>query len=114
MNRESIVASLRDCEVSEVNRGVRIWSISGQNMTLNYVELQPGAISNPHRHENEQINYILQGSVEVIVGDEQRTCHLLKSGDVIVVSPNSKHQFKGMGSEVAAMIGILSPPRGKA
>jgi|HubBroStandDraft_6_1064221.scaffolds.fasta_scaffold1009776_2 quercetin dioxygenase-like cupin family protein len=111
MNRESIVACLRDCEVSEVNRGVRIWSTSGQNMTLSYVELQPSAVTDPHRHENEQMNYILQGNVEAIIGDEYRTCHSLRSGDVIVVPPNSRHQFRTVGSEVAVMIGVLSPPR---
>jgi quercetin dioxygenase-like cupin family protein len=114
MNRESIVACLSDCEVSEMNGGVRIWSISGQSITLNYVELQPSAITDSHRHQNEQINYILQGNVEAIIGDENRSCHSLKSGDVIVVSPNSRHQFRTVGSEVAAMIGVLSPPRGKA
>jgi quercetin dioxygenase-like cupin family protein len=113
MDRESVVAYLRDCEISEMGSGVRIWSISGQNITVSYVELQPSAITDSHRHRNEQINYILQGSVEAIVGDENRTRHALKPGDVIVLSPNSRHQFRTVGSEVASMIGVLSPARKK-
>jgi quercetin dioxygenase-like cupin family protein len=114
MNPESIVACLKDCQVIEMNRGVRLWSVSGQNMTLSYVELQPSAMTDSHRHPSEQVNYILQGSVEAIIGEETRKCHSLKSGDVIVVPPNSRHQFRTVGPEVAAMIGVLNPPRGKA
>lgn len=46
-----------------------MWTAYGERMTTNYVELTPRAMRPVDRHDNEQINYVLPGRVEVRLGD---------------------------------------------
>ena len=104
------IRSIRTGAVRESNPGVSVWTTSGERITLNYVELRPGAITKVDQHANEQINYLLEGRIEVRLGPNGTITGMLSPGDTVIVPPHIEHQFCAVGGP-AAMLGILSPVR---
>ena len=88
-----------------------MWTASGERMTQNYVELEPGAITSVDRHANEQINYVLRGRLEVRLGPDGATRQELTQGETVIIPPDVEHQFRVVGDVAAAMIAFLSPAR---
>jgi quercetin dioxygenase-like cupin family protein len=52
--------------------GVSARTLEGERVTLAFVELEPGAHVPEHRHENEQVGVLIQGSLRFRIGDETR------------------------------------------
>jgi quercetin dioxygenase-like cupin family protein len=105
------VLQIRTGEGRQSVPGVRVWTASGERMTQNYVELQPGAITSVDRHANEQINYVLRGRLEVCLGPNGATRRELTQGETVIIPPDVEHQFRVVGELAAAMIAFLSPAR---
>jgi mannose-6-phosphate isomerase-like protein (cupin superfamily) len=59
-----------------------------------------------HAHV-EQTLYIVSGVCKVILNDEE---HIVSGGDVVVVTPGTKHNFLNVGEEVVKIITTYSPP----
>ena len=66
-------------KVDENTRRKQVWF--GRLMHV-LVELKAGSVSPVHNHPHEQIGYIMQGSLEVKVGDNVR---VLKAGEGYLV-----------------------------
>jgi quercetin dioxygenase-like cupin family protein len=81
-------------------------TISGDQIQLVYIRLEQGEITD-HQHPNEQMGYILSGSVEIIINGESRIC---SSGDAYCVPSNVQHSFRVL-EEKAEYIEIFSPPK---
>lgn len=60
----------------------------GESMTLGVVEIKAGSQLSQHQHPHEQITYILEGELDMIVGDQQYT---LKAGMCLVIPSNTLH-----------------------
>lgn len=59
-----------------------------------------------HEHV-EQTLYIVSGVCKVVLNDEE---HVLSGGDVVVVTPGTKHNFINVGEESVKIITTYSPP----
>ena len=105
------IIPIRTGEGRQSAPGVRVWTVSGERMTQNYVELQPGAITSVDRHANEQINYVLSGRLEVCLGADHATKQELTPGETVIIPPDVEHHFRVVGTVAAAMVAFLSPPR---
>jgi quercetin dioxygenase-like cupin family protein len=105
------ILQIRTGEGRESTPGVRVWSASGERMTQNYVELQPGATTSVDRHANEQINYLLRGRLEVTLGPDGLTRQELAPGESVIIPPYVEHRFRVIGDLAAAMVAFLSPAR---
>jgi quercetin dioxygenase-like cupin family protein len=57
----------------EIWDGVTARMVEGERMTLAIVEIAPGKRVPQHAHDNEQIGFVIEGSVTFTVGDETRT-----------------------------------------
>jgi quercetin dioxygenase-like cupin family protein len=68
--------------------GVTARVVSGERMTLAVVDLKPGSSVPEHHHENEQLGFILQGSMTFTVGGEKRELH---AGDTYEIPSNVPH-----------------------
>ncbi len=66
------------------------------NFSIRVFTLNPGGHTPHHIHASEHLNYILQGSGEVMAGDTPRD---VSAGDYILVPPEQKHQYRNTGSE---------------
>ncbi len=102
------VYSWKDIEVSEPRPGVRGRTIKGDKASISYFEMDPGTASPQHEHDNEQINYVLEGEIEFSSGSD---VVILKAGQVVVFAPHETHLVRNAGASVAKNIGVLSPPR---
>ncbi len=59
-----------------------------------------------HEHV-EQTLYIVSGVCKVVLDDEE---HIISGGDVVVVTPGTKHNFINVGEEIVKIITTYSPP----
>jgi quercetin dioxygenase-like cupin family protein len=64
---------LEGVERREIWDGVMARMIEGDRMTLAIVEIAPGGRVPEHRHDNEQIGFVIEGSLTFTVGEETRT-----------------------------------------
>ncbi|HEX4214554.1 MAG TPA: cupin domain-containing protein [Candidatus Dormibacteraeota bacterium] len=58
------------------------------HMTVAYYEIDPGADVHPHHHPNEEIWNVVEGEVEVTIGDESR---VVPAGQAAIVPANVVH-----------------------
>ncbi len=61
---------------------------------LRMIEIAPGGNSPDHSHPYEHENFIVEGKGQVMMEGEW---HDLKPGDVVLVPPNMRHQYKNSG-----------------
>lgn len=52
----------------EVVSGITGYYAHGDKLTFGYVEVKKGSILPEHRHVHEQITYILEGQLDMIIG----------------------------------------------
>jgi quercetin dioxygenase-like cupin family protein len=71
--------------------GVRLHAIGGDQVLLCRVQYAPGKQVQWHKHDDtEQVMFILDGEVEMTIGDETTT---LRPGDVVVVNRGLHHKL---------------------
>ncbi len=94
------VKHIDEVEGEKMAEGVTIkWAIAerdgAKNFYMRVIEAQPGAEGPPlHQHPYEHEMYILEGQ-GVVVGEKRETP--FKTGDVIFIPPDEKHQLKHTG-----------------
>jgi quercetin dioxygenase-like cupin family protein len=92
---------------------VRIWegvlarTLEGEQLSLAVVELDPGSVVSEHRHENEQLGFVVSGSVSFRIEDETRE---LGPGGTWQIPPNAPHEVHA-GPEGAVVIDVFAPAR---
>src|SRR5258705_1974658 len=59
-----------------------------QHMTFAYYDLDPGASLHLHSHPNEEVWHVIEGELELTLGDETRT---VRAGSAVVVPSDMKH-----------------------
>jgi quercetin dioxygenase-like cupin family protein len=70
----------------------------------------PGRCHDFHRHPGqEEVIYVIEGSVEQWVGTEKR---VLRAGDGVVIHESAVHATFNDGDDAAKIIAILSPAVG--
>jgi unsaturated pyranuronate lyase len=92
---------------------VRIWDgivariVAGERISMAVVELDAHAIVGHHRHENEQLGILLEGSMRFTVAGETKE---LGPGDTWCIPSGVEHEAKA-GAEGAIVIDVFSPVR---
>ena len=64
------------------------------NFSIRVFTLDPGGHTPHHEHESEHLNYILEGTWELMEGNQPRQ---IKRGDYILVKPHERHQYRNTG-----------------
>jgi unsaturated pyranuronate lyase len=98
------LAGLRPYHLRE---GVTARALKGERMTMAVVDLEPNSTVPLHSHENEQLGFILQGSMSFTVGGEKRE---LRAGDTYVIPRNVPHVAVA-GSEGCTAVDVFAPVR---
>jgi len=70
---------------------------------------EPGADTGPDmlRHEAEEAGIVVDGVIEVTVGDEMR---VLNPGDGYIFDSRLPHRFRNIGNKVCIVISACTPP----
>ena len=71
------------------------------------VDLDPDIALPEHRHENEQLGFILSGSMTMHIGGEVRT---LRAGDTYTIPSNVPHDASA-GPEGCTVVDVFAPIR---
>jgi quercetin dioxygenase-like cupin family protein len=80
--------------------------VSGAQETLAQIYLKRGAIVPQHVHESEQMTYVLQGALKLLVAGDEVT---LREGEVLHIPSNVPHQVEALDDTF--VLGVFSPVR---
>lgn len=67
----------------EIQPGVRIRAPYGKNLLLSYLEMDEGAVVPLHNHPHEQAGILLEGKLEMTIGDEVK---VVEAGSMFFLS----------------------------
>ena len=80
--------------------------VAGEREMLAQIYLKRGALVPMHSHESEQMTYILQGALKVLVGGEEVT---VREGEVLHIPSWTPHQAEAL--EDTFELDVFSPIR---
>jgi quercetin dioxygenase-like cupin family protein len=100
----SPLAGLRPYQLRD---GVTARVVNGQRMTLAVVDLEPGSSVPEHHHENEQLGFILRGSMTFTIGGEKRE---IRAGDTYTIPSNVPHDAVA-GPDGCTAVDAFTPGR---
>ncbi|MEW6523317.1 MAG: cupin domain-containing protein [Bacillota bacterium] len=79
----------------------------GRRLTSNLVEVSPGGITRKHRHQWEQVNYILSGDGVLVTGEGSRS--RVAGGMIAHIPGGEMHWFENTGQVPLVILGVLGP-----
>jgi len=80
--------------------------VTGEREMLAQIYLKRGALVPMHSHESEQMTYILQGALKVVVDGEEMT---VREGEVLHIPSGVPHQAEAL--EDTFELDVFSPIR---
>jgi quercetin dioxygenase-like cupin family protein len=83
--------------------------VTGERLMLAHVYLKKGCVVPRHQHENEQVTYILEGSMRFWLGEEPGEELVLRAGEVLVIPSNLPHKAEAL--EDTLDLDVFAPPR---
>jgi quercetin dioxygenase-like cupin family protein len=92
---------------------IQVWdtvvarAVHGERQSLAIVELDADAIVPEHRHENEQLGMVINGTLTFRIGDETRE---LGPGETWSIPSNVPHEVTA-GPDGAVVIDVFAPVR---
>ena len=98
--------SIKNIPSKELVPGILGYYAHGDNMSFGYVELEPGSSVPMHQHIHEQITYIIEGELDMVIGG--KSC-LLTGGMYHVIPSNTPHS--AIAKTGCKVIDVFSPVR---
>ena len=98
--------------VSEL-KPARIWdgvlarALHADRLTIGFVEIDPDVLVPEHRHDHEQVGFVLRGSVTMVIAGESRE---LRVGETYTIASQVPHSAKA-GSAGASVVDVFAPVR---
>jgi quercetin dioxygenase-like cupin family protein len=87
--------------------GCRMRTPFGEHLMLSYLEMDAGAEVPMHKHPHEQGGMLLQGTLQLTIGDETR---VVQAGAMFLIPPNVMHRAVAV-SGPAVVLDVFSPVR---
>ena len=87
--------------------GCRMRTPFGEHMMLSYLEMDAGAEVPLHHHPHEQGGMLLQGRLQLTIGDETR---VVEAGAMFLIPPNVPHRAVAIDGPVV-VLDVFSPVR---
>lgn len=79
----------------------------GASTSFFVVTSAPGKGADKHRHPYEEVFVILEGEIEVTVAGQTQ---MIGAGTIVVIPPNTWHEFKNRSPHPALMVNIHPVP----
>jgi quercetin dioxygenase-like cupin family protein len=86
-------------------------SVPGRHAVAARADFGPGAAAGLHSHPGEELGYILEGTVELLV--KGRPAVTLKPGDVFYIPSGVPHDGRNPGTTNAALLSTFVAEQGK-
>lgn len=97
-----------EMEKETVSDTIKRRIVTGERAMLAHIYLDKGARVPKHSHHNEQITYLLEGTLKFWIGEEREEL-ILKAGEVLHIPPNIPHEAEAL--EDCLDVDVFSPPR---
>lgn len=100
---------LDEVALEQVGQGMQRRLIWGQQMMMARISLAAGVSVPQHRHDNEQITYLLAGEMEFRFGEDGGERHHIGAGEILVIPGGMPHSAEVLAD--AEVIELFAPPR---
>ena len=80
--------------------------VSETDLTITWVDVEPGARQVRHEHNPEQVYVILSGTGIMTVGDDERT---VAAGDLVHIPSNTEHSLENTGDRPLEYVSAATP-----
>lgn len=98
------VYNFRDVPPHRDEEGITQTVFRGLDQMVGFSVIEPEKPdSEPHRHPYEQINLLIEGELDFIVGDEQVS---LKQYDILEIPPEVEHTSRAVSDEPAILLAM--------
>ncbi len=91
----------------DLTPGLRSHPLVGKKLLASFVRYQPNSVAPLHAHEEEQVFIVLEGELEITLGDEVRR---VKAGDAALIPAWVPHSVRSL-DQPAYQLDVFSPPR---
>ena len=98
---------LKDLRPIVLGDGIAARAFNGERMTMAVVDLEPNAVLPEHRHDNEQLGFILRGSMTMRIGNEVLELH---AGDTYTI-PSGVEHGAAAGPQGCSVTDVFAPIR---
>ena len=98
-----------DLTKEPLKQGFRRRLIATDRIMLAQVFLERGCIVPLHSHENEQLTYILEGTLRFWLGEDQSEVVDVRAGEVLHIPSWLPHKAEAL--ETTLDVDIFAPPR---
>jgi mannose-6-phosphate isomerase-like protein (cupin superfamily) len=78
----------------------------GGEMSITWVDVEPGSQQPPHSHHPQQVYVITRGSGRMKVGDEERDVSV---GHMVFIPQNTEHGITNTGDETLTYVSAATP-----
>ena len=95
-----------EVELEHLNPQLDRQMITGENLMIARVLLKKGVVVPEHSHENEQLTYILEGTLRFWIDGKVIDVH---AGEVLCIPPHMSHKAQAMEDTVD--LDVFYPPR---
>lgn len=83
--------------------------IPAERMTIGHVYLQKGCVVPLHSHDNEQLTYILEGTLRFWLGEDEAEIVDVHGGELLHIPPNIPHRAEAL--EDTLDVDVFCPAR---
>jgi mannose-6-phosphate isomerase-like protein (cupin superfamily) len=92
--------------------GVRLKMFCGNRIMVGLIEMEPDCLSHEsHKHEEEQLGFVLQGKREFYwIDQDGEKSEVIEKGSLYIIGPNELHGTRPLGGEKFIVLEIWSPP----
>ena len=83
--------------------------VTGTRTMIAHIYLKKGDDVPRHSHDNEQLTYVLEGTLRLWFGPTDEREITVRAGEVVVIPPNVPH--RALAREDTLDVDVFSPPR---
>ena len=109
MNGEATLHRWDDMPREALKQGIERRLVSTDRMMIAHVYLDEGAVVPRHEHENEQLTYILEGTLRFWLGDDESQVVDVHAGEILHIPSFMPHRAEAL--EQTLDCDIFCPPR---
>lgn len=87
--------------------GVLARTLNGERLSIGFVDIDPNVGVPEHTHENEQVGFVLRGSVTMVVDGNARE---LRVGETYTIASQVPHSATA-GADGVSVVDVFAPVR---
>jgi len=97
----------QDFKERELAPGITLRLVWGERVMLSLATFQPNSTVPTHSHPHEQTGIVMEGDLELTIGNETRLC---RKGDAFTIPGGVEHSAASRATPVT-VVDTFSPPR---